>query len=133
MKKYFLRPMAILIIVVIMVTTSVGFACTTPGRGALSISSDRITVTAVTYGTLHSGAYKNELQITEWAKIYSVTNPSAGTTTTGKRSNSATNKASVTVTHNVGSSNAVNTAYCDWEAKCTATGKVLGDRITKTK
>ena len=123
MKKYFLKPIIILAVLVVAFSATVAFACQYPGHGSMVISSSRLTATATTSGVIHSGegTYKNRLTTNPSLITYQATNPVSKTTVKMQYKDSS-NVKSVSSTKTVSTSMVIESGKNLWSATCTKSG-----------
>ena len=133
MKKYFYKPFIVVAVVLLVVlSTTVAFACTTPGSGSMAISSNRLTATATTTGKIHSGdgAYNNRLTARPSIVTYLATDPAMATTTVTMQSKDSSNVKSVSSTKTVSTSTVIKSGKNVWSATCYTSGNTKNGTAT---
>ena len=123
MRKYFLKPIIILAVLVVAFSATVAFACSAPGSGSMVISKNRLTATATTYGKIHDdeGTYNNRLVAKPSIVTYFATNPTVKTDVT-MQSKTSENVKSVSSTKTVSTATVIESGKNNWEAKCKTSG-----------
>ena len=133
MKKYFLKPLIIMLVVLfVILSATAAFACSSPGSGSMVIAKNRLSATATTTGKIHTGegAYHNHLTAKPTIVTYFATDPSVTRTTVSMPNKDLSNISSVTSSKTVSSSTVIESGKNKWSATCRTSGKTVSGTAT---